>query len=336
MIAITGGGTGGHLSVARAIKNELNDRGIKPIYIGSQNGQDKSWFEGDEGFSQSYFFDTRGVVNKGKLGKIKSLFNILLDAFNTRRLFKEHNITHVFSVGGYSAAPASFASVFFGKKLYIHEQNAHIGALNKLLKRYATAFFSSYHDISPLKDYPIDTRFFEQAHVRKSVKTIIFLGGSQGASAINNFAMEVAAELSKKGIFIIHQTGKHDYEKILSFYTENRIKCDVFDFSTALDAKINQADFAVSRSGASTLWELAASGVPTLFIPYPYAAGDHQYYNAKFLSEKNIAFLVRESELQAQKLYPLLECDIAEISKTLINSISKNGAKEIVDYMLHT
>jgi len=333
-VAITGGGTGGHLTIAKAIKEELNKKGLKPIFIGSSNGQDKAWFEDDEGFEKKYFFDTAGVVNKGKVGKIFSLLNILKYSLKCNSIFKKHNIDAVFSVGGYSAAPASIASILFKKDLYIHEQNAVIGSLNKLLKPRAKAFFSSYEKDSPLKDYPVRDIFFQNARVRNEIKTVIFLGGSQGASAINEFAMSIAPTLKEKGIKIIHQSGKRDYEKLKEFYEKNSIEADLFDFTKELENKIKEADFAVSRSGASTMWELVASLLPALFIPYPYAAKDHQYHNALFLKEKNLCFLKRENELESSIIDDIFKEDISKMSLGLNNCINQGGAKKIVEYMI--
>jgi len=333
-VAITGGGTGGHLTIAKAIKEELVKKGFSPIFIGSSNGQDKRWFEDDKEFEQKYFFDTGGVVNKTKVGKVLSLLNILRYSLKCRSIFKKHKINAVFSVGGYSSAPASIASQIFKKPLYIHEQNAIIGSLNKLLKSRAKAFFSSYHDDSPLKDYPVRDIFFQNARIRDEIKTIIFLGGSQGATAINNFAMKVAPTLKEKGISIIHQSGAKDYEKLKEFYHEQNIEVDLFDFTTNLEEKIKKADFAVSRSGASTMWELVASMLPALFVPYPYAAGDHQYHNALFLKEKSLCFLKRESELDISIMTEILNTDISKMSLGLNNSINQEGAKKIVEYML--
>ncbi len=332
-IVITGGGTGGHLTIAKAIKEELNQRGIKPIFIGSSNGQDRAWFEDDEGFLKKYFFNTGGVVNKGGVGKIKSLLNILGYAYKCRSIFKEHKIDAVFSVGGYSAAPASIASVVFKKPLYIHEQNAVIGKLNSLLKPYAKAIFSSYFDDSPLRDYPVRDIFFQNARIRDSIKTIIFLGGSQGATAINNFAKSVAPTLKQRGIKVIHQCGKRDYESLKEFYNSIDFEVDLFDFSKNLEEKIKEADFAISRSGASTMWELSASLLPALFIPYPYAAKDHQYYNAKFLNDSGLCFLKREDELNSSVINEILNSDISKMSYGLNNTIKQGGAKRIVDFM---
>ncbi|NWF66170.1 MAG: undecaprenyldiphospho-muramoylpentapeptide beta-N-acetylglucosaminyltransferase [Campylobacterales bacterium] len=335
MIAITGGGTGGHLVIAKAIKEELNKRDIKPIFIGSSNGQDKAWFEHDNGFEKCYFLDTKGVVNKKGFGKISSFLNILKKISTVNSIFKTHEIKKVFSVGGYSAAPASFASVLFNKQLFIHEQNCYIGNLNRLLRPFAKEFFSSYLESSKVKDYPVSLNFFEHQRVRVDIKTIIFLGGSQGAKFINDFALSVALELTKKGIKIIHQCGKNEYERVKNEYEKLNIDVDLFDFSQNIVEKIAIADIAISRSGASSLWELSANGLPAIFIPYPFSANDHQYFNAKFLTDLNLALVYRQNEFSKELFFDVLEdINLKHISQNLINLIQKDGAKKIVDTVL--
>ncbi len=335
MIALSGGGTGGHLSIIKALKNALNTKGIRPVYIGSNSGQDRAWFEDEDGFSQKFFLNSQGVVNKKGFKKVASLARIFKSASTCRDIFKEHNIKSLISVGGYSAAPASFATIISRVDLYIHEQNAAMGRLNKVLKPFAKEFFSSYDDNSKVKDYPIDTSFFQNRKSVKELKTIIFLGGSQGSKAINSLAMDLSKELDKRGINIIHQTGKNEFKKIKSFYEQNNLKADVFDFSSKLIEKISKADFAISRSGASTLWELSALGIPTLFIPYPYAAGDHQYYNAKTLADKELALLKREDKIEAKKILQEIEqLNLEEISSNLKKEIKPNGAMKIVESII--
>ncbi len=331
MIAITGGGTGGHLKIAKVIKNELNKRGIYPIYIGSTTGQDKKWFEKDIGFSEKYFLDSSGVVNKKGIQKIKSLNNILKLSLKAQKILKKHNIKKVFSVGGFSAAPASFASIITNTPLYIHEQNAHIGTLNKILKPFSKKFFNTFFYNDP---YPVEDIFFENARIREKIKTIIFLGGSQGASFINELALSLAPILNKKDIKIIHQTGYKDYEKVKNFYLKNNIKADFFEFESNIIQKIKKADLAISRAGASTLFELTANNLPAIYIPYPYAAGDHQYYNAKFLSNKNASFVYRQSEIKKELILNILNKNLKEYSQNLAKINKKNGAQYIVDEIL--
>ncbi len=335
MICITGGGTGGHLAIANALKEELNSRDIKPIFIGSQNGQDISWFKGDEGFEQTYFLNSKGVVDKKGFKKIHVLKEVLSSALTCRDIFKTHAIKVVFCVGGYSAAPASFASILTRKSLYIHEQNAVIGTLNRILKPFAKEFFSSYCKKSKVKDYPVSDRFFSSRQIRKELKTIIFLGGSQGASFINDLCMKIAPKLIENNIKIIHQTGEKDYSTCREFYKKNTLHVECFSFSKELLKSIIEADFAVSRAGASTLWELSANALPTLFVPYPHAAKNHQYFNAKILANQNAALLKTEDSLDELSLWRILkDIELKSLSENLSKTITKDGIKKIADILL--
>lgn len=335
-VVITGGGTGGHLKVADSFIEEYSKRGIKPIFIGSVNGQDKAWFENDKRLKKAIFLDTKGVVNKKGFGKVASLFQILKAMMQCLSIFDKYDVNSVISVGGFSAAPATFASILsFGCKLYIHEQNSVMGKLNEISSRFATNVFSSFDENSPIKDYPVAEEFFDNARIRDQFKTIIFLGGSQGATAINQFAMKVAPKLKSLGLKIIHQTGKNDYEKVSRFYEKYEIDADCFAFTKELAVKMGQADFAVSRAGASTLWELCANSLPTLFVPYPYAAKDHQYTNAKFLEEKGLCYIARQNELTEELFIEILKKDNYKVSKNLVDSINCDAVESIVDIISH-
>ena len=325
-IAITGGGTGGHLSIAKAMKNAFLKEGHTVIFIGSLKGQDRDWFLNDKDFKAVYFLDTKGVVNQKKLNKILSLWQISKATIRVFSIFKLHKIDKVFSVGGFSAAPASFASILTRRPLFIHEQNAKIGNLNKILKPFSKKFFSSYLKESSISDYPISKDFFDTKRLRKEIKTIIFLGGSQGARFINEFALSVAPLLRDKNINIIHQCGKIEYDKVNKAYKSLGINAKIFAFSNTLLEDIKKADLAVSRAGASTLWEISANGLPALFIPFPYASGDHQYFNAKFLVEKKIAWHVRQDKLNIKIFKNILDEEIEEKSKALMELIKADGA----------
>jgi len=333
-IVVTGGGTGGHLSVAKSFIDELYDREYKIIYIGSTKGADQKWFSDYKKIEKSYFLNTKGVVNQNIFGKISSLFTILKQAFFCRKIFKQYSVEKIISVGGFSAAAASFGAILSRKQLFIHEQNSIMGSLNKVCSKSAKEVFSSYDLTSQIKDYPINKKFFEHQRVRNEIKTIIFLGGSQGARGINNFALQIAPILQEKGIHIIHQSGSLEYEKVKKAYEELQIEVELFDFTKDILNYMDRADFAISRSGASTLWELCSIGLPALFIPFPYAAADHQYHNAKFLSDENMGFIQRENELDKEIVEKILTSDIKDISEKLINSIKKDGVKKIIDKII--
>jgi UDP-N-acetylglucosamine--N-acetylmuramyl-(pentapeptide) pyrophosphoryl-undecaprenol N-acetylglucosamine transferase len=333
-VIVTGGGTGGHLSVAKSLIDEFYDRGYKVIFIGSTKGADKKWFEDYEKLDTTHFFETQGVVDQNILGKFKSALLILKALLSSLKIIKKYKVKKVISVGGFSAAPASFASIIANTDFYIHEQNSVMGKLNRVTSKYATQVFSSYDKQSLIKDYPINQKFFEYSRIREEIKTIIFLGGSQGATAINDFALQIAPILKEKNINIIHQSGKNDYERVKKAYEQMQIEVELFDFSTDILNYMDKADFAISRSGASTLWELCALGMPALYVPYPYAAADHQYHNAKFLLDDDLCLLSRQNDLDEKILGQILDLDIKDVSNRLINTIKKDGVKLIVDKIL--
>ncbi|MGD9970664.1 MAG: undecaprenyldiphospho-muramoylpentapeptide beta-N-acetylglucosaminyltransferase [Sulfuricurvum sp.] len=330
-ILFTGGGTGGHLVIARALAEIAKKRGHTAVFIGSTSGQDRQWFEHADTFDETYFLDTTGVVNKGGLGKIGAIWKIIKAVTLSRRILREKKIDAVVSVGGFSAAPASLAAMSMHLPLYIHEQNAVTGKLNSILRPYAKAFFTSYEEGESHCDYPVNPLYFERARVRKKVSTVIFLGGSQGAKFINDLALEMAPWLNGHHIRIIHQCGAKEEERVVNAYREMEIEAEVYGFTTAIADLIERSDFAISRSGASTLWELCAAGVPTFFIPFPHAAGDHQYHNARYVVEHRLGWCERQSESIALELQRALSSDIEPISKGISSLISPNGAVHIIE-----
>lgn len=327
---ITGGGTGGHLCIADALCKAAVERGHEVIFIGSTSGQDRMWFGEHSSFAYSYFLETTGVVNQNLFGKIKALYKIY-KAFKTSiALLKKHQVQAVISVGGFSAAPASFACVFTKLPLFIHEQNAVIGKLNSILRPRAKLFISAYEKDAPIQGYPVKEEFFKTSRVRDRLKTIIFLGGSQGAKAINDLALHVSPILKEKNIHIIHQCGERDYERVKSEYEKLGIEAELYSFTKEIVSLISRADLAVSRAGASTLWELCASGVPTFFVPYPYAAGDHQFYNAQFIVQEDMGWCQREGASLAKNLLEIIDEPLHGRSQKLLEHAHKNVASEMI------
>lgn len=334
-IAITGGGTGGHLNIAKCLLEAALKLNLECIYIGSESGQDKKWFENEGRFKQKYFLASSGVVDKKGFAKIKSLFSIFALSFKARQILKKEEVKAVFSVGGYSAAAASFGAILSQKALFIHEQNSKSGSLNSVLKPFAKGFYSAFNkEFTP---YPVNDKFFNEARIRTKFQTLIFLGGSQGANFINELALKLAPKLAQKGINIIHQCGEKDLQKCLEFYDKSGIKADCFAFSDNLEQKMKKADIALSRSGASTLFELCANALPAVFIPYPYAAKNHQYFNAKFLLDKALCQIFTQNELkygEEQLLHSLFALNVEQISSKLQNLVQKDGAKILLEKAL--
>ena len=269
-------------------------------------------------------------MNRKGWGRAAALWRIFKAFLQARRILKQHRADAVISVGGFSAAPAALAAVSRGTPLFIHEQNAVSGRLNRLLRPFAKRFFSSYDPASPVRDYPVSGEFFKRARVRSSVKTVIFLGGSQGAAFINDLALSVAPRLRERGIGIIHQCGERDFGRVQAAYAERGVEAELYGFTKELPALIERSDLAVSRAGASTLWELCASGIPALYVPYPHAAADHQYHNARFLVEQGLGWCERQGEGVEGLFLTLLDEELETCSRALMELCHPEGAERMV------
>ena len=328
--------------------------------------QSRSFFSNDSKqqkslFSATYFLQTSGVVNKKGIAKILSLFHHLKYLKTIRQIFITHNITAVISVGGFSAAPASFGALLFNKPLFIHEQNAIKGKLNALLSPFAKRIFSSFSKNSV--PYPTKSKARVNATVRQEIKTIGFIGGSQGARTINSLALSLAPTLLNRGFSIIHQCGQNELESTKSSYKKLGLHCsqneesspshknsvEVFGFSKDIIAKLAQVDICICRAGASSVWENAALGLPMIYIPYPYAAQNHQVHNAEFFTSRGLGHIVLESkkektkaQIEEMKKQILTHIEayiksperLESTSKSLIALASNDGAKIIIDEIL--
>lgn len=329
-------------------------------------------------FSATYFLPTSGVVDKRGIAKIFSLLHHLKSLKTIRAIFAKHDIKAVISVGGFSAAPASMGAIVFGKPLFIHEQNAIKGRLNALLSPFAKRVFSSFG--KNRVPYPIKSQAREKARVRTEIKTIAFIGGSQGARTINHLAISLAPTLLSLGFRIIHQCGQNELESTKAKYAEIGIgtctqteahsdvdskKLELFGFSTDILSHLESADICIGRAGASSVWENAALGLPMIYVPYPYAASNHQVHNAEFFASKGLGLVLVESKnntsqkdaqekarKQAQKQSQIEEMKdrileyiasfgssegknaLESISKSLISLAKQDGAKLIVDEIL--
>jgi len=331
-LCVTGGGTGGHLMIAEALVEAATKAGHEAIFMGSTHGQDQKYFKESSAFKAVHFFETTGVVNQKGLGKFKALFKVFKAFLKARTILKKENIDAVYSVGGFSAAPGAFAAIFCAIPLFIHEQNAVYGRLNKLLKPFAKSFLSAYDENSQIKGYPVKKIYSQTARVRKNLQTIIFLGGSHGAKAINDLALSRAEKLKEMDISIIHQAGEADYERVKKAYEVLGVAVELYAFTKELPSLIEKADLAVSRAGASTLWELTTNGCPALYVPYPYAAGNHQYYNAKFIVDESMGWCALEDKELSDTLdVILMNPELEKRSQKLLHYRSEDVAAQMIN-----
>ncbi len=349
-VLVAGGGTGGHYFPALSVAYELKRRGHEVVYVGSKRG-----IEGELGFPTPYslLLSHSSVRGKG----ISSIFSIFghLKAFKESlsfiRKFKP-KVAIVF--GGYSSLPAGLACGALGVNLFIQEQNSVPGKVNRFLSRFATSAFLGFpsasnflHCPSIFTGNPLRKKIKEAKKMKKKdilqklrlseeKRTLLVLGGSQGALWINEILKSVAPELPK-GIQVVHITGKGKEGGLKEAYRKAGIEARIFPFYEEIWELYLIADGAVSRSGALVISELSTFKVPTLFIPYPYAADDHQYKNALYLAKRKGALLYRQEEITKGKLLMGIRTVLFDImtrermKKVLENAFPANADEEIVN-----
>ncbi len=314
-LMLTGGGTGGHLFPAVATAQCLRSR--KPdsqvLFVGTKRKLDKKHLE-------RYGFSVATVHSYGLKGKKPGP---LLKAIAVLPLTFCQACYHIFrfrpdvvcGVGGYVTGPVVAAAWLMGKSTIIHEQNSVPGLANRKLGSIVDkvclslpacqSYFPAGKTVltgNPVRSQIIDSGG-RSIHPGKRM-TLLVLGGSQGARAINEMIVEVFTtgdrDLSK--IEIIHQTGAADETTVRKAYEVNNINAQVSAFFDDMAAVYNRADFVVSRAGATTLAELAVLGKPAILIPYPHAADNHQEKNALRFVEQGGALMFSQTDLTADTL----------------------------------
>jgi UDP-N-acetylglucosamine--N-acetylmuramyl-(pentapeptide) pyrophosphoryl-undecaprenol N-acetylglucosamine transferase len=251
--------------------------------------------------------------------RVRALFKAGKGFFESRQILKEISPHLVIGVGGYASLPAGLAAVTLHLPLVIQEQNSIMGWSNRILARWSRKIFLSYQstlnalgsasDRAEVVGNPVRQSLFSSPdHKGFSLPdhrfNILVMGGSRGARAINRAMVEDASllEQAKDEIAILHQTGHHDLDWVKEGYSATSLDVEVVPFIENMSAAYHWADVVVCRAGATTLSELTSLGKPAVLIPYPHAAGDHQFYNAQELAKGGAAVVMREEEVKKGSL----------------------------------
>ena len=333
-IILTGGGTGGHLFPAIAAAEELRARvpGSKVLFIGTKRKMDSASLA-------DYDYEVSSIVCYGLKGKsffelCKALIVLpfsLVQALAKIAMFKPDI---VLGVGGYVTGPVIGAAKLLRKTTVIHEQNSIPGLANRKLGKLADKICISLPQSAqyfnavkthltgnPVRKPIIDLAEKKKAKSDEKKRTLLVLGGSQGAHRVNQLVVEALELIGADEKFrVIHQTGNKDCDEVQNRYRKLRIDSRVEPFFRNMAEVYDQADLLVSRAGATTLAELAVLGLPAILIPYPHAADDHQRKNAEYYVEGQGCRVFDEKELSAE----LLAEQIKEIlfNRELLDSMS--------------
>lgn len=329
-LVIAGGGTGGHLfpgiAVGQAVMARNADNAVLFVSVG--NAFEKRAL-GTAGFPLSCI-TSAALKGQGVWDGVKGLFKLPKGVFESIVILKQTRPDLVLGLGSYTSAPVVLGAWLMGMSIGLHEQNILPGLTNRMLAVFADRIFVSFENTRFAKH-----RWRQQRLDRKIIKTgnpvrreivqaaadkgrtpgmngqgrftVLILGGSQGAHRINTAMMVACRRIrEKKNFFFIHQTGQKDREATETAYKENGLACEVAPFFDDMASKYRQADLVVCRAGATTVAEVTALGKASLFIPYPYAADDHQAVNARNMVRESAADMILEKELSGEMLFQRL------------------------------
>ena len=339
-VLIAGGGTGGHLFPAIAIGEELTKDNIQVKYIGSKYGIESSYkFIGKENL---ILLDLRGIQRSFSIHNIiKNLMlpmKIIKSFYQVKKILKSFKPDMIIGTGGYSCAIPLYLGIKNQILTGIQEQNVMPGLVTKKFHQKVDIIFISFIETkkylkkekllftgNPIRGMikPIDIRS-AKAHLGLSPEkfTILIIGGSQGASPINEHLINNYKKYTDNDIQIIWQTGKNS-KKIMREINNPKIR--IFDFIDEMDLVYSASDLVVSRAGATAISEILYLGKPSILIPYPFAANNHQEINAEILENKKASIKINQSDLKYGKLEDL----IFGLSKSnnKINFYKKNAKK---------
>jgi UDP-N-acetylglucosamine--N-acetylmuramyl-(pentapeptide) pyrophosphoryl-undecaprenol N-acetylglucosamine transferase len=351
---ISGGGTGGHIYPAVAIANELKSRFPEAefLFVGAKDKMEMQKVP-QAGYAIKGLWIS-GIQRKLTLDNAMFPFKLLSSMWNSFRIIKSFKPDVVIGTGGFASGAVLKVASMLNIPTVIQEQNSYPGITNKLLAKKANKICVAYENLERffpkdkmiLTGNPVRQDLINEASKSEAIayfkldankKTLLVLGGSLGARRINQLIEKELDFLLSQNIQIIWQCGKlylNDYEK----YNEKE-NVQVTAFIDRMDLVYAAADVVISRSGASSVSELCIVGKPTIFIPSPNVAEDHQTKNAKAISDKNGALLMKENELDTQ--FEIVFSDLisneskqAELSENIKKLALPNATKDIVEEII--
>lgn len=314
-VIMTGGGTGGHIYPAIAVADEIKYRhpDAEIIFVGTERGMEKDIVP-KAGY-KIHFITVSGFNRKNPLKLPKTLKDLNKGLHEAKQIIKEFKPDLVIGTGGYVCGPVMRTAASMGIKTYIHEQNAFPGLTNKLLSRSAERVFVAFEDAKKYfktKKEPVtvgnpvrkafvetDRRAAREAlGVAEDEFMVLSFGGSLGALKINE-EMTVAADKlrDRAGLRIFFVTGRRYYDSIMEKADKNNARVTYLQYIDDMPKYLNACDLAITRSGALTVSEITACGRASVMVPSPYVTNNHQFYNAKVVSDRGGARLIEEKDL---------------------------------------
>lgn len=314
-ILIMAGGTGGHIFPALAVADVLRTQGWRVTWLGAPNSMEAELVP-KHGYEMAWVRFS-GLRGKGPLRKVLLPFNLLVALWQSAVTLLHYRPDVVLGMGGYITFPGGIMAALLRRPLVIHEQNSIAGLSNKTLAHFAKRVLSGFPKVlpgaewcgNPVRDSIAALPEPQQRYIaRNSALHVLVVGGSLGAKAINECVPQALALLPQAlRPNITHQTGKQHREAVQTAYQQAGVAAEIEPFLEDMAHYYAWADVVICRAGALTIAELAAAGVASILVPFPFAVDDHQTGNARFLSERGAAILLPQGELTPQRLAGLLQ-----------------------------
>jgi UDP-N-acetylglucosamine--N-acetylmuramyl-(pentapeptide) pyrophosphoryl-undecaprenol N-acetylglucosamine transferase len=314
---IMAGGTGGHVFPALATARVLRRRGYDIVWLGTQRGIEARLVPA-EGIPVEWL-SVSGLRGKGMATLLVAPFRLAIALLQALRAVRKHRPRVVLGAGGFASGPGGVAAWLLRRPLVVHEQNAVAGLTNRLLARLADRVLEGFpgsfgrgrraeHVGNPVRVEIAAIASPERRYAgREGRARLLVFGGSQGAARLNAVLPAAIAELpAHLRPDVLHQTGSRGRDETVAAYRARGIEADVRPFIDDMAGAYGWADFAVCRSGALTVAELAAAGVPAVLVPFPAAVDDHQTRNAEHVVRAGAAVLLPESALTPVSLAAVL------------------------------
>jgi UDP-N-acetylglucosamine--N-acetylmuramyl-(pentapeptide) pyrophosphoryl-undecaprenol N-acetylglucosamine transferase len=341
-VVIAGGGTGGHVIPALAIGRELQSRyGGELLYIGTARGIENKMVPA-AGFPLK-LVQVGALKNVSLFTRAKTMFDLPRAVLSAGSMLSDFKADVVVGVGGYASGPAMIAAVLSGTPTLAFEPNAVPGLVNKTIGRWVSAAAvhfpetAKYFRNAKVTGVPVRADFFKSA-ASEQHPTLLITGGSQGARAINRAVTAALPELAKiPALRVIHQTGERDFAEVMAAYEKAGMAAKVSAFIQDMATAFAEASLIVCRSGAGTVSEVAAAAKPAIFVPFPFAADDHQTRNAQSLTANGAAVLMAEKDLSPESLAKMVRELLSEPARRRLMSAKAremahpNAAQEIAE-----
>lgn len=312
---LVGGGTGGHIYPVLAVGNALRERGHELLFIGTPEGMEARIIP-EAGFEMG-FVRSGGLNRVGFEQRLRTTAVLPMAILTAARILRRFRPRAVFSMGGYVAGPVTLAAILERIPLIVMEPNAVPGAANRWIARVVYRALLGFEETarffppgrSEKTGMPVRAEFFRVEPKRDGVFTVLITGGSRGARTLNRAARE-SWDLFREGrtpVRIVHQTGTAEHAALAQEFARTGLEGEVVPFLNDMPRAFAAADLVIARAGMSTISELAAAAMPSVLVPFPFAADDHQRRNAEAVANAGGARMVLDAEFSGRKLYEHVE-----------------------------